>query len=85
MITIREYYIVLYSITFDFNSLDQKSFTTFGSLGAAGMKWSHGLLALDGQIYGIPSSATAVLRIDPRGETNNGSNKHSKTLAHTST
>ena len=29
-------------------------------------KWSGGVLAADGNIYGIPSNATQVLRFDPR-------------------
>ena len=38
---------------------------TFGSLGSGGYKWHGGVLAPSGIIYGIPSDATAVLRIDP--------------------
>ena len=44
------------------------SIITFGSLGS-GPKWSGGVLAPNGKIYGIPSSASQVLVIDPVGLT----------------
>ena len=31
-------------------------------------KWMNGVLAADGNIYGIPYSATQVLRFDPRAQ-----------------
>jgi len=37
--------------------------TTFGSLGAEPAKWSSGVVAGGGLIYGMPSSAASVLRI----------------------
>ena len=35
-------------------------------LPGGGKKWYGGVLAADGNIYGIPSNATQVLRFDPR-------------------
>ena len=42
---------------------------TFGSVGSGQQKWFFGVLARSGIIYGIPSSASAVLRIDPTTDT----------------
>lgn len=41
------------------------SVTTFGSPGAATSKWTGGVLAANGKIYGMPRSAGTVLEIDP--------------------
>ena len=40
--------------------------TLVGNLLPGGDKWSGGVLAADGNIYGIPYDATQVLRFDPR-------------------
>jgi hypothetical protein len=45
------------------------SILTFGSLEAGVAKWSGGVLAPNGKIYGIPFDATEVLEIDPVGLT----------------
>ena len=42
--------------------------STFGSLSGAG-KWSGGVLAPNGKIYGIPFHSTEVLEIDPETKT----------------
>jgi hypothetical protein len=45
-----------------------ESILTFGSLSGS-LKWSGGVLAPNGKIYGIPFDATEVLEIDPIGLT----------------
>ena len=44
----------------------QATFVGATALSYGEHKWSGGVLAADGNIYGIPSSATQVLLFDPR-------------------
>ena len=46
-----------------------KSIYTFGNVGSGVDKWSGGVLANNGKIYGIPAAASSVLEIDPVGLT----------------
>lgn len=46
-------------------SLVAPSVSVFGNVGAGTSKWSGGVLAPNGKIYGIPRSAGTVLEIDP--------------------
>ena len=43
--------------------------TTFGSVGSDGAKWFGGVLAPNGQIYGISKLSALVLKIDPETDT----------------
>jgi len=47
---------------------EAESVTSFGSLGDEKNKWWSGVVAPNGFIYGIPSSASQVLKIDPRSD-----------------
>ena len=43
--------------------------STFGSAGTGTLKWSGGVLAPNGKIYGIPRDSSTVLEIDPVART----------------
>ncbi|KKK72403.1 hypothetical protein LCGC14_2904230, partial [marine sediment metagenome] len=49
--------------------LNKNEAITFGSLAADASKWYGGVLAPNGMIYGIPRTATTVLKIDPSDDT----------------
>ena len=53
----------------DFTKTFSQTATTFGSVGAGAAKWTGGVLAPNGKIYGIPYDTTTVLEIDPVNQT----------------
>jgi hypothetical protein len=56
----------LNSLVSDFSG--DTTVSTFGSLGGNN-KWRGGVLAPNGDIYGIPASSTGVLKVDPATDT----------------
>lgn len=54
--------------TLKFDTVKKKTSMVGSDFGNGGMKWSDGVLAPDGAIYCIPTSAARVLEIDPMKE-----------------
>jgi hypothetical protein len=52
-----------------YHNLSTDTFSTFGSVSGDQSKWTGGVLAPNGMIYGIPFSATSILKIDPTNDT----------------
>ena len=50
------------------NSTQSATISTFGSLSGSA-KWAGGVLAPNGNIYGIPQTSTTILKIDPTTDT----------------
>ena len=53
----------------DFTRTFSQTTATFGSVGTGQFKWTGGVLAPNGKIYGIPRTAATVLEIDPVNRT----------------